>query len=376
MEKMKVMLLLALLLAGVVNVVFAGFADSSQADTKDLVARIEKLEQQIKAIKTASPFSVSGQILGSYMYSPSGVEKDKNSFDLDRSYITLRGTFADTWKAQITTDLVRGTDSYKGFIVRLKFAYVEYVPTNFSVKLGMIQTPFVGVEEPAWRYRGIAKTATDMYKYFATADLGASIQYTLPAKFGDVVLYVLNGAGYDNPESEKFKDVAVRATITPLVTDELFKTLAVSGFYYNGNDNSKKFGGLTKNRYGALLSYSYKIASVNAEYLSRSDSTSGNPTVSTNGNVVSIFGEIKSPFEEYNQFSLVYRYDKVTPNNDVSALSSDYFIFGLSYKPNEKLAFALDYQPTYYATKTLKMTDNTYTDFDQKIYLHMMLNLQ
>jgi hypothetical protein len=188
-------------------------------------------------------------------------------------------------------------------------------------------------------------------------------------------VFVLNGQGYTKPEADKLKDVAIRATITPLTSDELFKTLAVSGFYYNGYDNSKKYGGLTKSRYGALVSYSYKFVSVNAEYIARTDSAVGQLTT-TNGNALSLFGEIKSPVEDFNQFSIVWRYDKVNPNADLSAPSYDYFVFGVTYKPNDKLAFAVDYQPTYYATNTLKKTDNTYTGFDQKIYLHMMLNLQ
>jgi hypothetical protein len=340
----------------------------------DLAARIAKLEQQQK--RTASPTTVGGVIFGSYVYSPDGVGGvDYNRFDLDRSYFTVRSQLAESWKVQLTADLIRWSetgDKYTGLVVRMKFGYVDYSPAGISVKMGLIPGAFNSIEESAWKYRVIASTPSDRYGYLATADLGVSATYALPEKMGEVAGYIINGKGYSSPEADKFKEFILRTNVAPFVNNDLLKSLMVGAYYSTANENSAKYGGLPKNRFGAMVAYSYDIISAGFIYNTKNDAAV-HPDTSTSGNVISMFGELKSPWPEFKQFSLIGRVDLVEPNTSKAGDQIKFLIGGLVYKPNDKLTFALDCQLTFgeLSTTLVKTGGGTIGD-DTKLFLHMV----
>lgn len=352
------------------NSLFSQSSDS--CGVKDLVQRIERIEKAQKSI------TVSGQIFGAFSYSSWGTNgKDANKFDLDRSYITVRGKIAEAWSAQLTTDLYRGSDTntyYKGLGVRMKFAYLDYSPGMWSFKFGLIPGPFHAVEEFAWKYRGIAQTPTDRYGHFSTADLGISATYKLPAQYGEVAAALYNGKGYTNPETDKYKDIAFRAILNPAPQEPLLKSLQISGFAYLGYENGKKYSGLPKNRYGVLAYYAYDIASIGIEYASRVDAPL-HPDTTVTGAFFSVVGEIKSPWEIFSEFSLLWRYDAIDPNTSANKDGYDFAVVGIVYKPNTKVTFSLDYQGTFAESKTLKKSSGGFVDYDARYYLHMIVNL-
>lgn len=358
-------------------ILFTGIASAQcQHDScsyKDLKARIEKLE------KGAPTLKVSGQFFGYYTYSRFGTNgKDYNKFDMERSYITVRGTLAENWAAQLTTDLYRGSETntyYKGFGVRMKFVYLEYILNPWSFRFGLIPGPFHATEEAAWKYRGVAQTPTDRYGYFSTADLGATVTYELPEKYGDLALSILNGKGFTNPETDKYKDVVLRATVKPLPSENTWKNLSLSGFTYLGYENGTRHAGLPKNRYGALAYFSHRSFSVGAEYISRVDAPS-HPDTTVTGTVLSIVSEIFSPWEELSKHSLIFRYDRVDPNTAQSKDGYDFVIVGLTYKPNARVTFSLNYQGTFGDAKVLRRSTGGYVDYDERIYCHMIVNIQ
>ena len=369
-HRMYVLIILALV---PVTQVFSQGNDSCSNTIKELQARIEKLEKSQKSL-----VSVSGQIFGSYSYSTFGTNgKEYNKFDLDRSYITVRGSIADRWSMQLTTDLYRGADTntyYKGFGVRMKFAYLEYSPDKWSWRFGLIPGPFHSVEELAWKYRGVAQTGTDRYGYFATADLGISGSYKLPSGYGELGAGVYNGKGYTSPETDKYKDIAFRASLNPFPSHQLLRSLMVAGFTTIGYENGKKYSGLPKNRYGVLGYYSYSIASIGIEYGTRTDAPT-HPDTTKTGSFTSVFGEVQSPWNSLDAFSIIWRYDFVDPNTSNDNDGYDFAVVGITYKPNKRITFVADYQGTVAETKNLKTTAGGYVDYDARYFIHMIVSL-
>lgn len=345
---------------------------NTPAPDGDLSARVEKLEQLLQAQKP-SPFTVGGTIFGYYMYSRDGIEgRDVNRFDLERSYITVRGPLAETWKVQMTADLFRGQDTYRGFGVRMKFAYVDYAPEGFSVKLGLIPGPFNGTEENAWRYRGISAAPSDRYGYAPTADLGASVTCSLPDGLGELAGYIINGKGYTAPEADKFKDLIFRATLSPFSSSGALKGLTIAAYFYKGYDRSEQNTGLQKDRLGCMLAYAGDIASLGCIINGRTEAPSP-PAAAISGSVVTLFGEVKSPWEALKPFSFVARWDYIEPNSTIAGDRSTLAIAGIAYRPNGRLTLALDYQALYgERATTLKKTGGGETGYDGRWFLHVI----
>ena len=215
---------------------------------------------------------------------------------------------------------------------------------------------------------------TDRNGYYPTADIGVSLAYALPGKMGELAGFILNGSGYASPETNRFKDFGLRASFSPFQNDPLLKQLVLAGYLYKGSNLSTKSLALQRDRFGALAAYGYSLATLGVEYSVRRDALS-NPDTVTGGNALSLFGEIKAPFEDLKSaLSLVWRYDVVEPNDDKGGDMSRFAITGIAYKPNEKLTFVLNRQWTLAETASLKSNDGTKTDRDSRWFIHTIIN--
>jgi hypothetical protein len=332
-------------------------------------------QEQPKPAATGPVFS--GQIFTNYMYELDGSDGPNcNKFDIERLYLTAKANLAEDWKIQVTTDIYRnaGTGSYyNGLAVRLKFGYVEYTPvSSLSIKMGMVPGPWAGLVETLWRYRGVVTTASDRYSYVSTADLGLSACYSLPEKTGEVAAYVLNGDGYSNVESNRFKDFVFRANVAPFSSVDALKGLMFGGLAYIGKTGTTTM--LTKNRFGGLVGYQYSVATVGVEYLVRKD-TPTNPDTTVTGNVVSIFGELKAPFADLEKkLSLIGRFDVQEPNTVKGGDVARFLVLGVTWKANDKVTFAVDHQRVRMERETLKRSDGKYVSRDKRWYLHAIVS--
>lgn len=329
--------------------------------------------------KPASAFAPTfgATLFANYMYSVKGTDgKYFTRFDLDRVYFTMKTALADDWKFQATTDIYRnaGTTSYyNGLDVRLKFAFVDYTPVSaLSVKFGMIPGPWNGLVETYWKFRGVASTASDKYGLIATADLGLSACYTLPEKYGDVSVFMLNGPGYAAPEANRFKDYVVRATVYPFPNSNELKGLMVSGLGYFGENGTTVV--LEKNRIGGFVGYNSPCVTVGSEYLVVKNAPT-NPDTVVSGNELSVFCELKSPFAgAASQFSLIGRFDVNEPNVHKGGDVTRFYVVGLVWKATEKVWWSIDHQECLTEASTQKSTDGSMVNADVRWFLHAILN--
>lgn len=325
--------------------------------------------------QTTIPVTFSAQFFGYYSYTVQGIEgQDFNKFDIDRLYFTAKSQLSDNWKLQMTTDIYRNTTAgtyYSGLAIRLKFGFVDYTPVpELSIKAGMIPGPWNGSVEAFWKYRGVAQTANDKYGYVQTADLGASVTYTLPDKYGELAAYVFNGDAYSAPESNQYKDVVLRASFVPFPTNSVLKTLTLGGYTYLGKSTGT--AGLTRQRFGGLLGWSYDILTLGTEYDSRTDGASSAPDLK--GEVFSLFTEVKAPLESLkSKLSLIFRYDVADPNKDKDNDKTYYFIAGLVWKATDKVSLVIDRQMMTGDSATMKINAGGVTDKDEKWFLHTII---
>jgi|WetSurMetagenome_2_1015567.scaffolds.fasta_scaffold66430_2 hypothetical protein len=346
---------------------------------------IQQLRKDLDAANKASASAVklSGTMYTYAQFTTHGIDGDNyNKIDVDRVYLTAKATLASDTKFTFTTDVFRQTDSakalfYGGLAIRVKFAYVEYSPWSaVSFRLGMIPTHWQGFVDGIWKYRVLIANVTDNTRagYNSSADLGCAATYTLPSKFGEVTALLLNGSGYSSPEADRFKDLAVRASVTPIAD----QPLVLAGYYYKGAATGKIKQSLGRDRWGGLVSYALKGVTMGLEYNEKGDQgrlTNTAADTTQKGQAISFWGEAKSPFEGFlGSFALLWRFDYVDANTSVGKDISRFTIGGLSCKVNDKLTLILDRQTQATESLVLTRVDKVKIDYDNKWYLHAQLN--
>ena len=341
---------------------------------------------------TSSALNFSGVIFGSYNYqlptTPTQLRnQNDNSFVVDRAYLTFRMAAGDRTSIRITTDVFQSTDSTSNaYTVRAKYAYLQYEgPKSASGaqvtgRLGILQNVLIDHLENFWP-RYLSQASTERAGYFSSADVGLAALVTLPSKLGEVYANVVNGPGYQARERDRFKDYAVRLTLTPLLnstTSSLLQTFTITAWGYKGATASSFVNGgpgqtgavgaaLDRTRAGLLVGIRDPRLVVVAEIAKRHDggemglNTVASPRVetTTTGRLISGFtvvrplaftnGTGKSPF------GLVGRYDHVSPSVSTTGFTTaapsssnayHFLIGGVFYDLSQRAQLALDYQET------------------------------
>ena len=327
---------------------------------------------------TVPPLDFSGLIYSNYQYRTDSRAKDFNKFDIERVYLTFQMPAGDRASVRLTTDIFQQQNTpndayYAGWAVRLKYAYLQYSyitgkPTDFTAvaRMGMIHNVIIDHEEQFWP-RWISTTLTDRLGLMPSADAGLGTILTLPSKFGQIYGLVTNGSGYTSRETDRFKDPAVRLTLTPLANSgvKLLSTWAISPWYYKGTVASKFVAGgagqvgpvgegLNKTRYGIFTGVRDPRLTLGAHYVRfKGESETGLNTqvspravIDSTGHAYSVYGVVK-PLALFDtaatRLGLVARYDKITTNTNTSA-QYHVFIGGLTFDLNKRAALSFDYQ--------------------------------
>jgi hypothetical protein len=338
-----------------------------------------------------SPLDFSGVIFGSYNYqlptTPAPLRNQaNNSFVVDRAYLTFRVAAGERTSIRITTDVYQSSDSTSNaYTVRAKYAYLQYEAAKMANgagvtgRIGILQNVLIDHLENFWP-RYLAQTATERAGYFSSADVGLAALVTLPNKFGELYANVVNGPGYQLRERDRFKDFAVRLTLTPLLAStspSLLQTLTITAWGYKGATASTFVNGgvgqvgsvgdaLDRSRAGVLIGIRDPRLVIAGEFTKRSDggeaglntALSPRTVTTTTGRMLSGFTIVR-PLAFTNgtgtsPFGLVGRYDHVTPTASTSgfatapATSNSYhfLVGGVFYDLSQRAQIALDYQET------------------------------
>lgn len=337
----------------------------------------------------APALSISGLLFGSYNFmrptTPNQLaNQNDNGFILDRAYLNFRAPVADHMTVRVTTDVYQTSEATaNAYTIRAKYAYLQYDGTKspsgsqLMGRLGILQNVLIEHEEGFWP-RYLSTVAVERAGYFSSADAGLAAQATLPNRLGEVYATVVNGSGYASRENNRFKDYAVRVSLTPLARSTsagLLQSFTVSPWIYKGALASSFVNGgpgqvgpvgeaLDRTRYGVFAGIRDPRLVLAGEYARRKDGVDvGANTVLSPRTGGTVTGDLLSGFTVVrplafinatgkSPLALVARYDRVQPStsseNVVTPLPADNayhtFIGGLSYDLNPRVTFAADYQ--------------------------------
>jgi len=307
-----------------------------------------------------------------------------NVFIIDRAYLNFRITAGDRTSIRVTTDVFRSADSTSNaYTVRAKYAYLQYEAPKMSNgaqvtgRIGILQNVIIDHTDTFW-LRYLAQAATERAGYFASADVGLAGLFTLPRKWGEVYATIVNGPGYTSRERDRFKDYAVRLTLTPLMNtpaSSLFQTFTITAWGYKGalasafvNGGTGQVGAvgeaLDRSRAGVFVGLRDPKLVIGGELSRRRDGgeTGANTTLSprvattTSGRLLSgLFAVRPLAFSSEtgkSPFGLVGRYDHVKPTVSTTGFATPpsssnayhFLVAGMFYDISQKAQLALDYQ--------------------------------
>ena len=347
------------------------------------------------AAPATSPFS--GLIFGNFNYlvptTPQPLAGQlNNAFTLDRAYLTFRMPAGENMSIRITTDIYQTTESTpNAYTVRAKYAYFQYDVPKFSdggsmfARVGIMQNVVIEFIESFWP-RWVSQTAVERAGYFASADMGLAAQYNLPKKLGEVYATVSNGPGYTTRERDRFKDYAIRFSLSPLANHAeipLLQTFTVTAWGYKGaNASSFVAAGdgtaLDRSRAGVFVGIKDPRLVIGGEYSQRHDEgeqgvAALHNTTATTGHLLSAF-TIARPLafthpSGKSRVGLLARYDAVTPAASTSGFVSPsapitdnayhVFIGGLMYDLNARAQVSANYQEVLNASNSLGVAPPT-----------------
>lgn len=320
----------------------------------------------------------SGILFANWSYRTDRGARTQNRFDVERAYLTFRMPAGDRASVRVTADVFQtssaaGEAFYRGWAFRAKYAYVQYEARrgggkdlSATARLGMLQTVAIEHVESFWP-RWISRSATELNGFFQSADLGLAAHVGLPNRSGEIYATVTNGPGYSSRETDRFKDVAVRLTLTPFASSSgLIKTTALSAWGYKGATASRFVSGgagqvgavaegLQRDRWGVFAGVRDRRVTFGAELARRieegelGDNTPASPRAITDstGTLLSAFAIVR-PLEIANPgtrspLAAVVRYDRFRFNDDAGP-ASRLIIAGLVWDLTSRVSMAADFQ--------------------------------
>jgi hypothetical protein len=355
--------------------------------------------QQPAAQISLPPLNFSGVIFGSYNYqlptTPNQFTNQvNNQFIVDRAYLTFRMPAGDRTSIRITTDVYQTNEaaaaggggttfSNNAYTIRAKYAYLQYDATKSANgaqlmgRIGILQNVLIEHEENFWP-RYLSTVPTERAGYFASADVGVAGQYTMPNKWGEIYGTIVNGPGYTSRERDRFKDFALRVSLTPLANsaaNPLVQSFTITGWGYKGALASAFVNGgpgqdgpvgehLDRSRAGVLVGLRDPRLQAAVQYATRHDqSETGANTLASPRSVIGTTGHLLSGYTAMrplafvngtgkSPFGIVARYDQVKPtaatDNITPAPPTDNayhtIIGGVFFDLSQKVQIALDYQ--------------------------------
>jgi hypothetical protein len=338
---------------------------------------------------SAPTLNFSGVIFGSYNYllptTPNQLRnQNNNSFVVDRAYLTFRMAAGDRTSIRITTDVFQSADSASNaYTVRAKYAFLQYEAPKLANgaqvtgRIGILHNVVIDHID-TFSPRFLSQAATERAGYFASADVGLAGLLTLPNRWGELYATIVNGPGYTARERDRFKDFAVRLSLTPLANSSassLLQTFTITAWGYKGATASSFVNGgtgqvgavgeaLDRSRAGVFVGIRDPKLVIGGELAQRhegGETGQNTPLVprvetTTTGRMLSGLTLVR-PLAFANAsgkspLGLVARYDRITPTvrttgfTTAPSSSNAYhtLIAGVFYDLSQRAQLALDYQ--------------------------------
>jgi hypothetical protein len=295
-----------------------------------------------------------------------GASVSPSAFNVSRAYINVTGQLNHLFAFRITPDIVRETDAASSLAgsmaLRLKYGYVQmnlddWLWRGTFVRAGMIQTPYVDLEETVYRYRFQGSTFPDREGYLTSSDYGVAARTLLPRGYGEIYGGLYNGEGFTRADPNDQKAVELRGTIRPFPSGNLPRGLRVTGFYFG--DHTVK--NADRRRATAMVTFEHLFVNMAWSLLDAVDqATPAAPRVPARGQsfwitprlplgappVAPPAGIVRATLEG------LFRYDRLEPNRDAPGLKQRW-IGGVAYWPRMRsasysAAFLLDYEQVRY----------------------------
>jgi hypothetical protein len=360
------------------------------------------------AAPAPSPFS--GLIFGSYNYqvptTPAALPGQlDNQFVLDRAYLTFRMPAGDRMSVRITTDVYQSTENTpNAYTIRAKYAYLQYDQPKFAngasffARLGILQNVTIEHFETFWP-RYISQTPVERAGYFSSADMGLAAQLNLPNKLGEVYATIVNGPGYTTRERDRFKDYAIRLSLTPLANQTdmpLLQTFTLTAWGYKGATSSSFVSSgvgeaLDRSRAGVFVGIKDPRLVLGGEFAQRHEDGEQGATAAvrnrteTTGRLLAGYTVVR-PFaftdaSGKSPFGVLARYDAVTPASSTKGFIAPgapltdnryhVIIGGLFYDLSQKAQLALDYQEVLNSANSVGVLPPTQS---KTYYAHFIVN--
>jgi hypothetical protein len=251
------------------------------------------------------------------MLDAAGNEVKPKGFNVTRAYINVTGNISHLFSFRVTPDITRETgvgSSLSGSLdYRLKYAYGQFNMDQWLgkgtwLRLGDQPTPYIDFIDSVYRYRFQGPTVTDREGFLVSADFGLAGHYNFPKNFGDVMLGIYNGEGYQRAEANNQQAYQIRATLRPLPLGGIFSGLRLTGFY----DADAPVDGGERNRFVGALTFEHKYANAGFEWLDNEDQPlPTSPTVKSDGYSVWV-----TPRTSFGLEGLL-RHDSLSPDKNV-----------------------------------------------------------
>jgi hypothetical protein len=332
------------------------------------------------------PFSFSGVLYLNYQYGGLAGARSENRFDMDRAYLNFRASSGTRDSIRVTLDVFQQRDAtrdqyYRGWTMRVKYAYLNHdfvggptagtaVTTGVSSsdalriwgRIGLLQTVVIEKEEQFWN-RGLSQAAVEQAGYFNSADAGVALGVSLPNRAGEIYATIVNGAGYQSRETDRFKDFQARLTLTPWARGTSFlRGLQLSPWFSIGGQASAfatRRGTVApvpdarrKDRYGFLTTYrdSRLVAGLQlarkVDVAETADTTSAivPTTRDVTGNLTSafVFWRPLGPASS-SPWSVLTRVDNIKPDDTAPGTQRRYIV-GTSWDISPRTSVTFDVQ--------------------------------
>lgn len=317
----------------------------------------------ISAQKADEPAGkISGVIFGDYYYNAirdtgfanlkntaSTGAKDLHGLQFRRINLTYDYKFSSKFSTRVRLEsdeanfTTSSSDKSSKFGVYIKDAWVRWnFSTNHELIIGVQPTNAFEVSEGIWGNRFLEKTILDLRGYVASRDMAISLKGKLDST-GIVKYWLMYGNNSPGkPETDKYKRYYANIELTPI------KNLSITLYtdYQGKADIKDKYNANAEIANDILTAaffvgykvknkYSFGVETIYNKITNGYEDKTDSVFVDKAGMGLSVFGS----FNLAPKYALFGRFDYFEPNSNSQVIGDtrNWMMFGLNYKPTEKI---------------------------------------